>query len=118
MRPDELRERTRRLALAVLHHARPLFERATIRHAAEQASRSSSSMAVNYRAACLAQSRAAFIAKLSIALEEADETLYWLDYITEAEGTSAARTDLVREARELTLILAAARRTARRTATR
>jgi len=43
--------------------------------------RSASSVAANYRAACRARSKAEFVAKLSIAVEEADETVLWLELI-------------------------------------
>src|SRR5918995_485665 len=42
---------------------------------------SSSSSASNYRAAGRARSKKEFTSKLGIANEEADETVYWLDYI-------------------------------------
>jgi len=43
--------------------------------------RSSTSVASNYRSACIAQSKASFVSKLSIALEEADESFFWLEFI-------------------------------------
>ena len=48
---------------------------------ADQLMRSASSVAANYRAACRARSRAEFVAKLSIVVEEADETILWLELI-------------------------------------
>jgi four helix bundle protein len=71
------------------------------------------SVAANYRACCRAQTRAGFIAKLSIALEEADECVGWLDKLAvtrQAEGPEVKR--LLQEASELVAILAASRRTA------
>jgi len=43
--------------------------------------RRSTSVAANYRASCLAQSKASFIAKLSVVLEEADESSFYLEFI-------------------------------------
>lgn len=43
--------------------------------------RSSKSVASNYRANCVAQSKKSFIAKISIVIEEADESLFWLEFI-------------------------------------
>ncbi|HET6992062.1 MAG TPA: four helix bundle protein, partial [Bacteroidia bacterium] len=43
--------------------------------------KSSSSVAANYRAACRAKSKADFINKIKIVEEEADESLFWLEYI-------------------------------------
>ncbi|HLT47891.1 MAG TPA: four helix bundle protein [Rubricoccaceae bacterium] len=46
--------------------------------------RSATSEAANYRAACRARSRAGFVAKMSIVVEEADETVFWLELLAEA----------------------------------
>lgn len=71
------------------------------------------SVAANYPAACRAQSRAAFVAKLSIAVEEADECVGWLHKLTEAKLAPVARlAPLQQEASELLAILSASRKTA------
>lgn len=46
--------------------------------------RSGTSIAANYRAVCRAESDKTFVHKLNIVLEEADETLFWLEMIEEA----------------------------------
>jgi len=51
----------------------------------KQLLKSSTSVAANYRAACRARSDAEFFSKISIVVEEADETLFWLELIKEAE---------------------------------
>jgi len=51
----------------------------------KQLLRSSTSVAANNRAACRARSEAEFFSKISIAVEEADETLFWLELLPEAE---------------------------------
>ena len=48
---------------------------------ARQLARSATSVAANYRSACTARSRRDFIAKLALVVEEADESVYWLDLI-------------------------------------
>jgi four helix bundle protein len=76
--------------------------------------RSATSTAANYRAACRAQSPRAFIAKLSIAIEEADETLLWLKLAVKVGLVKA--TDIrpmAQEADEIVRILVASRRTIR-----
>lgn len=71
-------------------------------------------MAANYRATCRARSRAEFLAKLGIVVEEADETVFWLELMTEAGLTSPTHThDLLKEANELLAIFAASQVTAR-----
>jgi four helix bundle protein len=63
--------------------------------------------------ACRARSHREFVSKLGIAVEEADETVGWLDIIIRAElRTDAAPRALLREAGEVLAILAASRRTA------
>ncbi|MEN8126720.1 MAG: four helix bundle protein [Planctomycetota bacterium] len=53
------------------------------RHIQNQAVRSSTSVAANYRAACLAHSKAAFASKISIVIEEVDETAFWIEFLVE-----------------------------------
>jgi four helix bundle protein len=71
------------------------------------------SVAANYRAACRASSRAEFIAKIGVVEEEADETLFWLEFIVEAGLLDAARIrPLKLEADEIVAIMAASRKSA------
>ena len=85
------------------------------RHVRNQIIRSSTSVPANYRAACLAQSKAGFVAKLSIVVEEVDETLFWLEIITEENLLPKKKIEsLIQEADELTAIFITARKTARK----
>lgn len=80
---------------------------------AGQIVRSGTSVAANYRAAGKGRSKAEFIAKLGVAEEEADETQFWLEMIIESGTMPATRLQpLLVEARELTAIIAASRKTA------
>jgi four helix bundle protein len=80
-----------------------------------QLAKSGTSAAANYRAAQVARSKAEFCAKLQIALEEADETQFWLGLIVEAEYLPAEMlSELCKEASELTAILVASLKSARR----
>ena len=75
--------------------------------------RSSFSAAANYRAACKAMSKKAFVSKLSIAFEESDESLFWLEVIQDIELIPVEKLSAInKEAAELASILAAARKTA------
>jgi four helix bundle protein len=51
--------------------------------------KSATSVGANYRAACTARSRAEFVAKLSIVVEEAEESVFWLDLLLRAQILSA-----------------------------
>ena len=71
------------------------------------------SVGANYRAACRARSRLEFAAKLGTVLEEADESLYWLEMIRDGKLLPAAKLSLLlQEADELTAIVAAGRKSA------
>ena len=80
-------------------------------HISGQLIRCSTSVPANYRAANLAHSKAAFAAKLSIVIEEADECAFWMEFATEENIlSSSVSTPLIKEAYELTSILIASRR--------
>jgi len=80
----------------------------------KQLLRSSTSIGANYRAACRARSRAEFVAKLGIVLEEADETIFWLELIQEiAIFPESQLRNLMREANELVSIFVSSVRTAK-----
>jgi four helix bundle protein len=111
--PEELKQRTKGFALRTLNLAEKLPRGIKGRVLADQIARAGTSVAANYRAACKARSRAEFIAKIGIAEEEADEVQFWLEMITEAALIPIERlSDLQQEARELTAILAASRKSA------
>jgi four helix bundle protein len=68
----------------------------------------------NYGAACRAQSRAEFAAKISFVVEEADETLYWLELLKESGLIQPERLrELIKEADELVAIVVSSRKTAK-----
>ena len=75
----------------------------------KQVLRSASSVAANYRACGRARSNADFTAKMAIVVEEADETVFWLECLTESGVVRAERmAELLTESRELLAIFAAA----------
>jgi len=77
--------------------------------------RSGTSVAANYRAVCRARSKAEFISKIGTVVEEADETVFWLELLVETNIVRANKMDdLLREANELLAIFAASQRTAKR----
>jgi four helix bundle protein len=82
---EAFKQRTKELALRVikLFQALPKSEEARI--IGKQLLRSATSVAANYRACCRARSDAEFFSKISIVVEEADETLFWLELLADAE---------------------------------
>ena len=80
----------------------------------KQLLRCGTSVAANYRAACRARSRAEFIAKLGIVLEEVDESVLWIEMLIDLAIIKKERTSqLLDEARQLTAIFTASRQTAK-----
>jgi len=95
-----------------LFRALPKAEEARV--IGRQLLRSRTSVAANYRAICRARSRAEFVAKLGVVIEEADETVFWLELLVDSELMSRERTEsLLAEANELVAIFVASRKTAR-----
>jgi four helix bundle protein len=81
-------------------------------HISGQLIRCSTSAAANYRACNLAQTKAGFTAKLSIVLEETDETIFWMEFSSEEKLVSKIKIkSLLEEANELKAIFFAARKT-------
>lgn len=80
----------------------------------KQLLRSGTSVGANYRAACRARSRLEFASKIGIVVEEADESVYWLELLIDAGAFPEEKLrDLLVEARELTAIFTASHRTLR-----
>ena len=81
-------------------------------HVSGQLIRCSTSAAANYRACNLAQTKAGFTAKLSIVLEETDETIFWMNFAADEKLVQRVKTkSLLDEANELRAIFFAARKT-------
>ena len=80
----------------------------------KQLLRAATSVGANYRAAGRARSKAEFVSKIGIVVEEADESVLWLECLIE---TGIVKEDLpgnlLAEANELVAIFAASQRTAR-----
>ena len=113
--PEQLKERTKQFALRVIHLVNALPKGKVAGVIGRQLLRSASSVGANYRAACRARSRAEFVARLGVVEEEIDESAYWLELLMESGIMPVTRlADLMREASELTAIIVASRKTARR----
>ena len=111
---EELKRRTKQFGLRIIRLYRALPRNSEAQVIGRQVLRSGTSVGANYRAVCRARSSAEFVSKLGVVIEEADESLYWLEMLldsgTVAENRLAA---LVKEAEELICIFVAARQTAR-----
>ena len=117
MTEEDLKIRTRQFALRILKLVASLPRTTAGTAIGGQLVRSGTSVGANYRAACRGRSKAEFIAKLGIVEEEADESAYWMELIIAAALLPQSRVQpLLREAIELTAIMAASRKSASRNA--
>jgi four helix bundle protein len=113
-RARELQDRTKKFALRIIGAFSRLPKTDEARVIGRQFLRSGTSVAANYRAACRARSAADFISKISIVVEEADETLFWLELATEAKLVQPKIVgSLVTECEELLKIFSASLATAK-----
>ena len=111
---EQLKKRTKDFAHRCVKLALSISTSTLGNHLAKQLIRCSTSVAANYRSACLAQSKASFIAKISIVLEEADESAFWLEFIKEEKLiNNESMSSLLYEANELKAIFYSSRKTAR-----
>jgi len=114
MTPDELKLRTKVFALRIIKLVDAVPRCLSGQVISRQLLRSATSIGANYRAACRAQSRAEFGAKLSIVVEETDETCYWLELMSESGLIKREQlVGVLEEAGELLAIFTASRKTAK-----
>ena len=105
MNEANLKERTKQFALRIMRLVDALPSSAAGRAIGNQIIRSGTSVGANYRAACRGRSKAEFIAKLGVVVEEADECCFWLELIIDGELLAKEKVEtLLVEANELTAI--------------
>jgi len=115
MRNEDLKQRTKKFALEIIRLVENLPKNRIADILGRQILRSGTSVGANYRASCRARSRADFISKMGIVEEEADESLYWLELLLEAKLVRQDQIQhLVAEGNEITAMVIASIRTARR----
>jgi four helix bundle protein len=111
---DRLRLRLRHFAVRVVKFARTFPGDGPAQSVARQLTRAGTGTSANYHSACRGRSRAEFIARLAVALDEADESLMWLTVTKESGIASGSELDwLIGESSELRAILFASVNTAR-----
>jgi four helix bundle protein len=111
---ETMKLRTKQFAIRIVGVARTLPRTREGDVIGKQLLRSGTAVAANYRAVCRARSHAEFISKISIVVEEADETVFWLELLADTEIIPAQKLSLLmKEANELLAICAASLRTAK-----
>lgn len=114
MTPEQLRARTKKLALDAIRVGKAVPRDPINNEIAKQLTEAASSGAAAYRSACRARSRADFIYKLGNSIEEIDEAAFWLELLSESGICPESLTArLWKEADELTRILVRSRETCR-----
>jgi four helix bundle protein len=109
---EGLKVRTKRFALMVIQLCRIVQPSPEGRIITRQLLRSATSVAANYRAVCRSRSKPDFVSKLGIVLEEADESLFWLELLVDSRVLQADKVHpVLNEANELVSIFVASLRT-------
>ncbi len=108
---EEFKKRTKDFTLRNIKLFQSLPKTEEARIIGKQLLRSASSVGANYRAVCRARSQAEFYSKLSITIEEADESLFWLEILVESNILPLNKlADLMNEAEEIIKVLSKARK--------
>lgn len=109
---EEFKVRTKKFAVDVIAYCKSLPKSDEAFIIKKQLIRSATSVAANYRAVCRARSDAEFFSKLSIVVEEADESAFWIEIIKDADiSVSKETTNLLKEATEILKIVSKSRKT-------
>lgn len=109
---EEFRNRTKKQAIEIIKYCKTLPKSEESFIVKKQIIRSATSVAANYRAACRARSENEFFSKLSIVVEEADETEFWLEIIKESGIDDSKRAnELLKESGEILKIVSKSRKT-------
>lgn len=115
MNKQELKNRTKDFAHRCVKLSMALPKDFLGNHIRSQLIRCSTSVAANYRAACVAQSKAGFISKLGIVIEEVDESSFWMQFVIDEQILNRIKVGpLLDEADQLAAIFVSSRKTARK----
>jgi four helix bundle protein len=114
MNEQMFKARTKELALRIIAAVSELPAGKVPEIIGRQLLRSGTSVGANYRAACRGRSTADLVAKLGIVEEEADETSYWLELLSESQVVPFSRVQpLLKEVNEILAMTVASIKTLR-----
>ena len=103
---EKMRERTKKFALDIIKMSDLFPAKTSAKVLEKQLLRSATSMAANFRAACRGRSKNEFYSKICIAVEESDETQFWLELIKDSNIISDLHVNpLLNEISEITAIV-------------
>ena len=78
---ERMKQRTKQFAIDIIKMYKEMPVSDDARILGRQLIKAATSVASNYRAVCRARSDREFFAKLSIVVEEADESIFWMELI-------------------------------------
>ena len=109
---EMMQQRTKQFALRIIKLYQALPKSGEAQIIGKQILRSATSVGANYRASCRARSSKEFYSKLSIVIEEADESMFWLELLNESGIIKANLLhDITNETEEIIKVLVSARKT-------
>jgi four helix bundle protein len=112
MTTNELKIRTKKFSLMIIDLVEKMPNTISARAVANQIVRSGTSVGANYRAVSRARSDKEFVAKMNIVLEEADETLFWIEIMIEKKWADKSELEIAwKEGNELTAIFVSSLKT-------
>jgi four helix bundle protein len=112
MTTNELKLRTKNFSLTIIDLVEKLPNSISVRVVANQIVKSGTSVGANYRAVCRARSDREFVSKMNIVLEEADETLFWIEIIMDKQWINKPELEVIwKEGNELTAIFVSSLKT-------
>jgi len=112
MTTSELKSRTKNFSLMVIDLVEKLPNSISVRVIANQIVKSGTSVGANYRAVCRSRSDREFVSKMNIVLEEADETLFWIEIIMAKQWISNPELEIIwKEGNEITAIFVSSLKT-------
>ena len=113
MTNEQLKLRTKQYSISILNLIELLPNKIATRVVINQLAKSGTSVGANYRAVCRSRSDKEFVSKMNIVLEEVDETLFWLEIISDMkwfEGNESLN-QIWKEGNELTAIFVSSLKT-------
>ena len=112
MTTNELKLRTKNFSLTIIDLVEKLPNSISVRVVANQIVKSGTSVGANYRSVCRARSDREFVSKMNIVLEEADETLFWIEIIMDKQWINKPELEVIwKEGNELTAIFVSSLKT-------
>jgi four helix bundle protein len=112
MTSNDLKLRTKNFSILIIDLVEKLPNSIAGKTIANQIIRSGTSVGANYRAVCRARSDREFISKMNIVLEEADETMFWLELIIDRKWFDEKEvSNLLDEGNQLTAIFVSSLKT-------